>query len=138
MNRKTHESAGSLITIFKVLTTGSIICILGVLGSMAPDVDQKIKGMKHRGVSHTLLALFITSSIIVYFNKEVGEVWFLCYLSHLILDSITIMGVPLLWPLSKKYYGLKLIKTGGTTEKLFPLIMTVLTVLFVLRYFSII
>lgn len=56
--------------------------------------------------------------IISIVNKEIGIVWFVSYSSHLILDSLTVSGVPLFWGIKNKSYGLKLFHTGMIVDNL--------------------
>lgn len=49
---------------------------------------------------------------------DIASIWLLCYFSHLILDSITVSGVPFLYGYKKTRYGLKLFVTGGLFDKL--------------------
>lgn len=91
------------------------ISILGAIGAMAPDWDFLL-GLKHRTVTHSLLLLFISSFLVSLFNVNISIIWFISYLLHLIADSFTKMGVPFLYPLIKKNYGFKLIRTGGAED----------------------
>jgi membrane-bound metal-dependent hydrolase YbcI (DUF457 family) len=52
---------------------------------------------------------------LISFNNTLA--FWLGYAVHLIADSLTISGAPLLWPMKKKF-GLRLFKTGGITENL--------------------
>lgn len=124
MMKKTHAAIGiaaaiSLISYFNV----PYISIIGVLGATFPDADLKF-GIKHRTITHSILLLFISSAVICCINFEIGFIWFVSYLLHLIADSCTKMGVPFLYPFVKKNYGLKLIKTGEA-EDIFIFILAV-------------
>lgn len=107
MTHKTHMVVGTLVSIPFI---ASPIGLLGISGSIAPDFDIKL-GIKHRTITHSLLMLFFTSLIIKNINFNIGLIWFINYLSHLILDSLTKSGVKFFYP-SKKNYGLRLFKTG--------------------------
>ena len=113
MMGKTHFTVGIAVALPIIAHTPVMIIpgALGIIGATFPDIDFMI-GLKHRGFTHSLLALVIFTSIAFCFNKQFGFTFGCCYLSHLILDSFTKMGVPLFYP-SKRYYGAKLIKTGG-------------------------
>lgn len=91
------------------------ISIIGVIGANAPDWDFRL-GLKHRTITHSLLLLFVSSFAVSFFSKNIALIWFMSYLLHLLADSCTKMGVPFLYPLVKKRYGLKLIKTGGVED----------------------
>lgn len=97
--------------------------------AMLPDVDQRIPGIKHRGITHTLAfavavgaafavaggvlagnpALVGTISVGVAGLVAVGfAVGFLTVLAHLLGDVLTPTGVVFLWPLSRRPYSLNL------------------------------
>jgi inner membrane protein len=44
------------------------------------------------------------------------------YCSHIVLDAMTVTGVPLLWPWKRRFRLLPL-RTGGIIERLFALSM---------------
>lgn len=115
MTKKTHLCVGIALTLPIVYTFFNPICLVGIVGSIAPDIDLKI-GIPHRTITHSLLSLIISTSIIYIFSSSIAIVFALNYLLHLILDSLTKMGVPFLYPFHTKYYGAKLIKTGGTED----------------------
>lgn len=115
----------------KVLLTGVLIGG-SILGSLIPDIDHRQskignkmkitsfiinKLCKHRGITHTPLLYMILSVIFLlptilsdnflntfYFNLVFGI--FIGIISHLFLDSLTISGIPLLYPFTKKKFHL--------------------------------
>lgn len=98
----------------KTITSGaaSIMfdnAIIAIIASPVPDVDLKIPGLGHRTWTHGLLMLAISTVIVSIVNWQIGAVWGIAYLSHLLADSLTVMGVPFLYPFSKKKYGLKIL-----------------------------
>jgi inner membrane protein len=118
MMKKTHLAIGVAATVQIIVKEP--IGAIGVLGAVAPDWDI-ILGLKHRTVTHSILALISSSVIISMLNTDIGVVWFINYLSHLLADSLTKMGVPFLYPM-KKRYGLKLFKTGSGADYLIQLL----------------
>ena len=85
---------------------------LAVIASLAPDIDNPRspiglitlplsrwinKRYGHRTVTHSLLALALTTTVfyIAHFHPLI---WFFGFLSHLIFDMVTIQGVPLFHP----------------------------------------
>jgi len=110
----------------------SFYALLGLIGANIADKDRLIF-LKHRGISHSFIALILTTLIIYCFNYPVSIIYGYNYLIHLILDSFTKTGVPLLLPFSKKYYGLKLIKTGGA-EDLFICLITMYLIFIELKH----
>ena len=137
----------------KDLSTSTIVACLffNTIGALLPDIDQasnrlwdllpagesigKALGvfMKHRGISHSFLGIFITDKysfwlITNLFNESFVDTkmvyWSLMigFISHIIADSFTEEGVPLLYPL-RMNFGLPpvkpmRIKTGGWFENL--------------------
>ena len=94
------------------------------------EVGERVFG-KHRTISHSILGTFIIGVLshwLIYkipaannFNLDV--LWYsyiLSFLSHLAADSVTIEGIPLLWPIPFKFGipPLKFLrmKTGGGIE----------------------
>ena len=116
MTKKTHLVIGTLACLPIIPTTG-LFSILGIIGSVAPDIDIKL-GMKfHRTFTHGLFFLMFSSLGISVISKNIALIWFVSYASHLFLDSLTKGGVPLLYPMSSKY-GLRLFTTGLLFDKL--------------------
>ena len=86
-----------------------------VVSSLAPDIDNprapigfillplsKWLNRKygHRTITHTALALFL-STFVCYVCNFYTLIWFLGYLIHLVLDMVTLQGVPLFYPFYK-------------------------------------
>ena len=104
-----------------------------VLGALLPDIDhpQSWAGRKlrvvsvplsllvgHRGVTHSALAVIGCLAVLA----TMGMGWMAApvvigYLSHLLADSLTPSGVPLLWP-SRRRFTLNLCETGSLVEML--------------------
>jgi inner membrane protein len=86
------------------------------LGTILPDIDtstssigQLVPGFSsrierkfgHRTITHSLLGVIVlalVSSPLLYWNLSVFAFLLLGFVSHLILDTFNISGVPLLWP----------------------------------------
>ena len=117
--KRTHLIIGVAIT--APLIIYNPISVFGLIGSYAPDFDIKL-GIKHRTITHSFLMLGITTFIISILDPTIGFAWFLNYLSHLLADSLTVMGVPFLYPFKKKRYGLKIFKTGNLGDYIFQFI----------------
>jgi inner membrane protein len=68
-------------------------------GATLPDIDYVI-GIQHRTITHSLLFIAIVCLLVWRFKgKRTAYALLLGFASHLMLDTITPMGVPLLWPL---------------------------------------
>jgi inner membrane protein len=110
-----------------------------VFGSLFPDIDHPQsylgsriwpiswlikKGFKHRGATHSLLftaffgaAFFVLVQMIEGLSLAPLVCFVLGYLSHLFADSLTNSGVPLCWPIEKRFkVPLLRVETGGTGE----------------------
>jgi inner membrane protein len=132
---RTHILLGIVMFLFvKDYFSGGyqvIFFLLILLGSIFPDIDngkskmKKASGViggiisflfKHRGIFHSLFFAGLISFLLAFFWKSYyGWGFFLGYFSHLIGDSLTPMGVHLLYPITKwKIRGP--IRTGGIGE----------------------
>ena len=96
--------------------------------SSLPDVDHRIPGVTHRGVTHTVgFALLVgacvgavgfalapaptpTESDLAVFGGAVGV---LGILAHLLGDVLTPMGVRPFWPLSGRSYSLRVTRADN-------------------------
>ena len=87
--------------------------------------DASLFWLKHRGFTHTIMAWCLVSAIALYFlPMQYGMAVIIGYASHLLADSITHSGTPLLWPLVRHHYRLPIfhISTGGFWEGVINLI----------------
>ena len=116
MMKRTHFIIGVAVTAPFIIYNP--VSVIGLIGSYAPDFDIKLK-IPHRTITHSLLALVVTTAVIFALDPYIAFVWFINYLLHLLADSLTKMGVPFLYPFKKKKYGLKLFKTGKGGDYLF-------------------
>jgi len=114
MTKRTHIAVGIAITL-PLLNLIPTYAFIGILGSTIADWDLLL-GIKHRTITHSLLALILVTIATMLLNLNIGIVIGVNYFIHLILDSFTKTGTPFLYPFNKKYYGLKLIKTGGVED----------------------
>lgn len=125
------------------------------IGSLFPDIDMKNsfiskshplihkifgKHFRHRGFTHSLIAILILYIFIKNFIKISNEDiiiismcygFFIGYVSHLILDLITKEGVELLYPF-KKNISIFFIKTNSNGEKIFNKFLKFIILLYIL------
>jgi len=127
MTKKTHICVGIALTL-PLLSIVPEYAIVGIIGATLADYDL-ILGIKHRTITHSLLTLILATITVMLFNFNIGLVFGYNYSIHLILDSFTKMGVPFLYPFKKKYYGLKLIRTGGV-EDMFICLLAILLIFY--------
>lgn len=126
MTKKTHVCVSIAATLPIILAFKNPYLIFGLLGSTIPDIDLKL-GIKHRTITHSILALLMSSLVLAILDMPTGLIWGLNYSIHLLLDSFTKTGVPLFYPYIKNYYGLKLIRTGEA-EDLFICLVAILII----------
>lgn len=134
MTKKTHLVIGTLTCVPIIPITG-IFSLIGILGSIAPDLDCKLGMTFHRTFTHSLIFLLFTTMIINIFSKEIALIWFVSYTSHLVLDSMTRSGIPLFMPIRNKRYGLRIFLTGGIFDKGLEIIGWILLVICVIDMF---
>ena len=91
---------------------------LGRRVPVLPTVINKLVG--HRTLTHSILVLIILTGMLFFIAPVfITIAFFVGYLSHLILDSFTVSGVPFLYPFKKRNYGLRFCYTQGIFEKVF-------------------
>ena len=96
------------------------------LGQMASNVAQ-VAHVRHRGPTHSLLALalFACAALaivsVLHWSPIYALAFSLGYAVHIASDMLTISGVPLFWPFSKKHHSplprALRFRTGGWPEK---------------------
>src|SRR3989344_691911 len=145
------------------------IGIVTILGAMIPDIDnvaspawrhrllpwegkmtrEFLQG--HRHISHSLIGVVLFTyifglllNLIPLSNLDHGllqQIFLWGYVSHLLTDSLTIQGVPWLYPIPFKFgfppLAFLRVKTGGWVEKLvvFPgLLIATIWIFYIFRY----
>lgn len=109
------------------------VCFAAVIGSLALDVDictskmgRKIKPLSaliqtlfgHRTLFHAPLLYAALAAIILHFLPQFAvyiAAFFSGVASHLFLDMLNPMGIPLFYPFSRRFH-IASIKTGGPGE----------------------
>lgn len=136
MRGGTHALAGVLIGAAiangaSIEVAAGVVCAAAV-GALIPDLDhpqaalsQRIgpaglpfRLLGHRGVTHSGIAAALVLLIAGMVPSPYAMAAALGYCSHIILDGLTISGVPLFWPVSKRF-RLAGIRTGSFSERLF-------------------
>jgi inner membrane protein len=94
----THAIVGICLSILLVLEMPFVI-----VGALISDTDY-LFGVEHRGAFHSLI-FGIAIFLILYYKsgKRPSFSFMIGYLSHLALDSLTPMGISLLWPLAYNF-----------------------------------
>jgi inner membrane protein len=102
------------------------------IGGIAPDLDvllQESFPLVHRGIVHT--PFFLAVSVVLLFL--ISENWLAYsfgagFLAHLLLDVITPVGIPLLYPL-QTYFSLSLVTYNNVIANLGIIGFSLLTIL---------
>lgn len=106
-------------------------------GSIFPDILDNLIG-EHRGYGHSILWI-IPCLVIMFFNFTIGFAVMVGILSHILLDSITTHGTPVLYPIRKTNFMVlnqKIrIKTGTNQDR--AVFLALLLLLIAILYFSI-
>ncbi|AJD93483.1 hypothetical protein JMA_41660 (plasmid) [Jeotgalibacillus malaysiensis] len=151
MNHQAHKVAGvcagtitaTLLYSNDIHSGNTLIAIApmilgGYIGGLLPDIDHPGSKMGralypiayvvnklfgHRGATHSLIALILTSILVLLPSFLLSGMPYFLYthfaigisvgfLSHLILDMSTKSGVPLLYPFIRKSYRIAKLTTG--------------------------
>lgn len=133
------------------VSTGIVSIFACFIGGLTPDLDEPTSEFwqkipigsiigrvahpflgKHRFISHSILGLALLGLLVKYLLSisnqvilvDMEIVWWafmIGYLSHLIMDSFTIEGVPWLFPIPIHFgfppFKILRLKTGGILEK---------------------
>jgi len=122
-----------------------LITVSSAAGSYLPDIDEPkskvgqifkpismlVKGIAgHRGIFHTpLMAILLLIALVVAKNKFIDFAfmqyfeYFLLgvisgFLSHLFVDSLTVQGIPWLWPLFQTKFSIAPLHTSNKLHQL--------------------
>lgn len=104
------------------------------MGSVFPDILDNLIG-DHRGYGHSILWI-IPCLVIMFFNFTIGFAVMVGIISHLILDSMTTHGIPVLYPIRKTSFIVlnqkRRVKTGTNQDKavFLALLLLLITSLF--------
>ncbi len=111
-----------------------------LLGSVFVDIDSCSSKVgrrfwflswcfRHRGVLHSLVGCLVLSCVVGVFNRWLGFGFFVGYMSHLILDCFTKMGLKLFWPFGFKVKGF--VKSGSWVEDVCFVLLLLVDVWFI-------
>ena len=129
-----------------------------IIGSFFPDIDEpnsyigkklpffskllrKI-GLKHRTLTHSIffpLILFLIIAFIPDLDTFFVRGFIIGIILHIIGDTITVSGVPILYPISKKRYFLLpsflRFKVGSMAENIIIFILTFTNIFLLIQFF---
>ena len=130
MEKTTHIILAFLVLVLFgfILNFPIYVSVFAFVGVLIPDLDIRPRKF-HRKLFHNIwvlmIFLFIGFVSGIFFSRQVGVIFAIGFLSHLIGDSLTHNGVMPLWPIKKpKFNGP--IKTGGFGEYLIVLVLLLL------------
>lgn len=119
------------------LVTAALTAAAGAVGGVIPDLDHRKSTItkklgllgffssrlfRHRGILHAPMFHCILAAILLLFVNSENYVQFVIFgilagtLSHLFLDALTPMGIPMLWPFSGRHISLLPISTDGSID----------------------
>lgn len=120
--RRTHAAMGLCIGFglagqtHQPIVQASLLALLTQTAALLPDLDLKLH-IKHRTVTHSLFALCLISLTTWRVYAPFLPYISFGYASHLVLDFLTVWGIPILWPWSRRFRLMK-ISTGGKIDSL--------------------
>ncbi len=88
--------------------------LVTMLFSLVPDAEVLLPTF-HRGPLHSLLFIIPTGLAIMIYDRTSAKSATTGMVSHIFLDSLTMMGVPLFYPLVNKYFSLYFFNTNQLT-----------------------
>lgn len=92
----------------------------GALGGVVADIDLLLPlawgfPLTHRGLTHTALAVGVAVAVAAVRSRPAAKGVAVGYVSHLLVDSTTPMGIPVLYPFSETYVGVE-VPFGGHSD----------------------
>ncbi len=146
MMGRTHLALGAVAGVHLAAATprlGLPIMAAALIGAILPDVDTPYSKLGrrlwplsriilmtfgHRGGTHSAVFLILATAAMWIVSPPVGLAFGAGIATHLAADAVSFghgtrftargAGVPLLWPLSERKAGLRLIKVNGPLENL--------------------
>ena len=147
---KTHMIIGCGVGI--LISSGAGIApaiaggFIGALAGLLPDIDHPnsrinrtffgmIVGLPfrlapHRTITHAIWIPLALVAVALTYPHWATITIAGAYVSHILADMITPRGVPLLYPVSRRAWGLGLVRTGGKLEQLLGLVMILALVIY--------
>jgi len=123
---KTTRNTGNMQIGLLTGLASSLPALVCILLASNEKIKKKFKFFtKHRGIMHTLIPVIGMLYAIPMVGGFIGALLTglsVGYVSHLVADMETVMGCPVLWPLTDKNISLLPIRTGTIWEKLILLI----------------
>ena len=125
---KTHVAVGVTAYVAVAGFNPAGMAVVAV-ASKLPDIDL---AFKHRGITHSFIALVVLGFITKAAYPNILTPVLIGYGSHLILDTLTPMGIPWLWP-KKTKYKIPIIRTGSIGERMIRYTVMFLLILLAIK-----
>ena len=133
------------------ITDKAVFCISFLATTPLPDIDQKIRYLEHRTLTHCLLFLVPFIYLGTLYTPLLGMAFGVFH--HLLIDNLSNQGVPWLWPLQKfiRYpdgkkvvngHHLRLYRSKSPAETMWAIIISLFNIavcaMFLLDHFKLI
>jgi inner membrane protein len=143
---KTHLAVGvfMLLVFLPQVEHKWIFAPILLIASIIPDIDSGFSTVgkskifrvlqwftNHRGFIHSFTICIIISVLLLIIYPIAVFPFFLGYGVHLLMDSFTVDGIRLFWPLQNSLNGK--LTTGGKTEYLLLIIFVIVDVIMLVR-----
>jgi membrane-bound metal-dependent hydrolase YbcI (DUF457 family) len=138
MERRTHVIFGIFlfVVLWGALKLDLALSALVGIGAVFPDLDYKKElNTRHRKLFHNvwILALVTTAIVLLVNSFEFATAFALGFISHILADALTPMGVYPLYPFRRQrawfLFKKAVITTGSRGEKMFQFVFGALTVI---------
>ncbi len=118
-----------------------IFCVILLTSTSLPDIDTKDSKISrkipilpsilslfttHRGIIHSIYPIILISAILYPYSSFYTFAFIIGYLSHLVLDALTIQGINFLHPFAQ-FHVKGFIKTGSILELIFFICLIAIT-----------
>ncbi|MHA1861452.1 MAG: metal-dependent hydrolase, partial [Candidatus Ranarchaeia archaeon] len=74
--------------------------------TILPDIDLIIPGLKHRGPTHSIIVIALSSLPFLVFYRKSAIPYMLAAFQHVLVGDYLIGGIQLFWPINQRWYGL--------------------------------
>jgi len=148
MLTRTHVAVGLAVAFyFMPYVTHKIVFFpIILIASLLPDIDSAASAIgkhavfrplqwifSHRGVIHSYTVCIVVSVLFAFFIPVLAFPFFLGYSFHLFMDSFTVQGIMVFWPLKQKSTGP--VRTGGSVESAIFVVMVIVDFALLVKLF---
>jgi len=74
--------------------------------TILPDIDLIIPGLEHRGPTHSIIVIALSSLPFLVFYRKSAIPYMLAAFQHVLVGDYLIGGIQLFWPINQRWYGL--------------------------------